>query len=50
MSYTRGTWKNKKTGKGRPEITCNECDLWGECDHQGAYVKDGKWCYDGSRK
>lgn len=25
---------------------CNECDLYGECDHQGAYQKDGKWCYE----
>jgi len=27
-------------------IMCNECDLYGECDHQGAYKKDGKWCYE----
>jgi len=25
---------------------CNECELYGECDHQGAYKKDGKWCYE----
>lgn len=25
---------------------CNECNLYSECDHQGAYMKDGKWCYD----
>ena len=25
---------------------CNECNLYNECDHQGAYIKDGKWCYE----
>jgi len=25
---------------------CDECQLWGECDHQGAYYKNGKWCYE----
>ena len=27
---------------------CNKCDLYGECDHQGAYQKDDKWCYEAS--
>jgi len=30
----------------RGKIDCNECELYGECDHQGAYQKDGKWCYE----
>lgn len=25
---------------------CNKCNFYGECDHQGAYKKDGKWCYE----
>ena len=25
---------------------CNKCELYGECDHQEAYCKDGKWCYE----
>jgi hypothetical protein len=25
---------------------CNECQFYGKCDHQGAYKKDGKWCYE----
>jgi len=29
-------------------INCNKCDFYGECDHQGAYKKDGKWCYEDS--
>jgi len=28
------------------KINCNQCNLYGECDHQGAYQKDGKWCYE----
>ena len=32
--------------KTEPEKDCNKCDLYGECDHQGAYQKDGKWCYE----
>lgn len=38
--------------KGTPQQTdskppsCNKCNLYGECDHQGAYKKDGKWCYE----
>ena len=31
------------------EKDCKECDLYGECDHQGAYQKDGKWCYEDSK-
>jgi len=31
------------------EKDCNKCDLYGECDHQGAYQKDGKWCYEDSK-
>ena len=27
---------------------CNKCELYGECDHQGAYQKNGKWCYEQS--
>lgn len=27
---------------------CNKCPFYGECDHQGAYQKDGKWCYEAS--
>jgi len=27
-------------------VDCKKCDLYGECDHQGAYKKDGKWCYE----
>lgn len=30
--------------------TCNKCELYGECDHQGVYKKDGKWCYDNRLK
>lgn len=27
--------------------SCDNCDFWGLCDHQGAYkTKDGKWCYE----
>jgi len=25
---------------------CSKCELYGECDHLGAYKKDGKWCYE----
>lgn len=25
---------------------CKMCELYGECDHQGAYQRDGKWCYE----
>ncbi len=25
---------------------CKGCKFYGECDHQGAYQKDGKWCYE----
>ncbi|MCK4976049.1 MAG: hypothetical protein KAS36_03880 [Anaerolineales bacterium] len=25
---------------------CDDCDSYGQCDHQGAYKKDGKWCYE----
>ena len=25
---------------------CEECDYYGQCDHQGAYKRDGKWCYE----
>jgi len=28
------------------KMDCNKCDYYGECDHQGAYQKDGKWCYE----
>ena len=28
---------------------CTKCDFYGECDHQGAYKKDGKWCYEDSQ-
>jgi len=28
------------------KIDCNKCNLYAECDHQGAYKKDGKWCYE----
>lgn len=27
-------------------FNCSKCDWYGECDHQGAYKKDGKWCYE----
>lgn len=30
----------------KPEKDCNECEFYGECDHQGAYQLDGKWCYE----
>ncbi len=29
--------------------SCSECDLYGECDHQGAYKTEGKWCNEGSK-
>jgi len=25
---------------------CKDCELYRECDYQGAYQKDGKWCYE----
>jgi hypothetical protein len=25
---------------------CHNCKFYGECDHQGAYQKDGKWCFE----
>ncbi len=33
-----------------PKQNCDKCDLYGECDHQGAYQKDGKWCYEGKKE
>ncbi len=33
-----------------PKKGCNGCEFWGECDHQGAYHIDGKWCYDKEEK
>lgn len=33
--------ENKKS-----EYNCDNCNLYGECDHQEAYQKNGKWCYD----
>ena len=30
----------------KEERDCNKCPLYGECDHQGAYFKNGKWCYE----
>ncbi|KKM90408.1 hypothetical protein LCGC14_1239120, partial [marine sediment metagenome] len=32
--------------ESKPPSKCIECELYGECDHQGAYKKDGKWCYE----
>jgi hypothetical protein len=26
--------------------SCDNCEFWGECDHQGAYKKEGKWCFE----
>jgi len=25
---------------------CDKCDDYGECDHQGAYKIEGKWCFE----
>ena len=25
---------------------CDSCDKYGECDHQGAYKQNGKWCFE----
>ena len=43
-------WKKKyeECKKQIEKKDCNECDLYGECDHQGAYQINGKWCYDDS--
>lgn len=35
-----------KISEKRPKFNCSQCNLYGECDHQGAYIKDGKWCYE----
>jgi len=33
-----------------PSKYCDNCELYGECDHQGTYKKDGKWCYEDDSK
>ncbi len=38
---------DKKDSGGKRD--CNECDLYGECDHQGAYKINDKWCYEDSK-
>lgn len=27
-------------------IDCERCELYSECDHQGAYKVEGKWCFE----
>lgn len=26
--------------------SCDNCQFYGECDHQGPYQKNNKWCYE----
>ena len=37
-----------KPSEGKQD--CNKCDLYGECDHQGAYKINGMWCYESIRE
>lgn len=38
--------KDKLGGENPSEQDCGVCDSYGMCDHQGAYKRDGKWCYE----
>ena len=34
----------------KPPKSCNDCDFYGICDHQGAYKIDDKWCYEAAKE
>ena len=45
-NITKGPVQLKKLDTKPSEMDCDKCYLYSECDHQGFYIKEGKWCYE----